>query len=424
MIEPIAVIGLGNMGMSVLGALLDRGLRVVAVDLDPLKLEALADGRAVVPEHRAEEILKRAMAEGRLTLASDCSKARDWPVVFLAVQTPAVGNACDYTALRRVCRQLVDELADDSLVIVGSTVFPGSFANEVLPCWRGRAIDVVYQPVFLRAGYGIDDFLRPGKVVVGLARPDDPPSRLLEFLSRLRLAEIASLVRYEESEWIKLVHNAFMSLKIAFVNEIALLCEQYPVRADRVIELTLTETEHGRLLTRSHTTPGIPFSGPCLPKDSDVLRGMVEESRQAHRLREGVCAALAPSNRAFRDELIDRWLALAPSSDSVLGIVGMSFRPGFNEMRHGLALDFVRAARQGDRSLKVYDPAFENIGERDFVLACRQDEELLKLRPLFHSLEEVWKCDGVLLNRPLSESERARVQTLPRPRAIDLYGNA
>lgn len=422
-IEPVAVVGLGNMGMSVVGALLDRGLRVVAVDRDEEKLNALKKGHTLVPEDRAEEVLQKGLQEGRLEVVHGCARAGEWPVIFIAVQTPSEGLQCNYNALRNVLHEVAENAQDGTLVIVGSTVFPGAIAKEVLPALGQRNFDLAYEPVFLRAGHGIDDFLRPGKVVAGVADPLHPPARLVKLLQTLIHDVAPRYVTYAESEWIKVVHNAFMSMKIAFANEVALLCEEYEVDAERVMDVTLDESKYGRLLTRSHTIPGVPFSGPCLPKDADVLRGLAKASKYAAALEPGLCCALRESNLAFRNRLVSQWLELASDRSRPLGIVGMAFRPGFNEMRHSLALDFLTAARSNQIDVVVYDPAFEDVSEEEYVLACRQDEMLKSLRPLFRPLEEVWSSQGLLLNRHLDPQERQRIQHLPVPGMIDLYRN-
>lgn len=424
-IEPVAVIGLGNMGMSVLGALLSRGLSVVAVDRDGGKLDALRRGHSLVPEKGAKAIIRQSLADGRLTVDEGCANAAAWPVSFVAVQTPNDGRQCDYRALRAVLAVLAGRVNDGHLLIVGSTVFPGAIEREVLPILAGGQLDFVYQPVFLRAGFGIDDYLHPGKVILGVRDPEKPPEKLARLAERILTDVPPRFVSYAESEWIKVVHNAFMSMKIAFVNEIALLCAGHPVSPERIVALTLEESTHGRLLTRSHTQPGIPFSGPCLPKDAEVLRGMVEASPHAAALRQCICAALGPSNDGFRTLLVERWLAFARDPGRPLGIIGMSFRPGFNEMRHSLALDFVRAAQARGIEVLAYDPAFESATVEDYRLACRQDNELLTLWPLFRPLEEVWQMSqGLLFNRRLDEGEQRRIARLPRPPAVDLYDNS
>ena len=422
--QPIAVVGLGNMGVSVLAAFLSRGLSVVAVDRDREKLDALAAGHSPVPERSVEEILARGFAEGRLTTATDCAQAGAWEATFVAVQTPAGDTECDYSALRAVLRELATHVAGGHLLMVGSTVLPGAIAGEIQPILKECDADLVYHPVFLRAGVGVEDYLRPGKTVLGVDDPANPPARLVALMDTILQDTAPRYVTYAESEWIKVVHNAFMSVKIAFVNEVALLCEGHSVDPTQVIDITLDETPFGRLLTRSHTQPGIPFSGPCLPKDAQLFAGLGQRSLYPELMDQGLTGALQRSNEGFRKILVDRWLALAGKSRGPLGVVGMSFRPGFNEMRFSLALDFVRAARARGLEVRAYDPAFEGISESDYRLACRQDAELLELYEIACcSLEDVWSTRGVFLNRTLDSSEHARIAHLPAPPVVDIYQN-
>src|SRR5690242_18573232 len=182
MTSSVAIVGLGNMGISVLGACLQKGRSCVAVDLDRRKLQELAAGRTVVPEHGIEAILATALAEARLQVGESVAATTACELVFVGVQTPASGEQCDYSALKAVLRELSAVAPDGQVIVIGSTVFPGALAAEILPIFAARpGVHLVYEPVFLRAGYGIDDYLRPGKLVAGVRKPSNPPPVLDRF---------------------------------------------------------------------------------------------------------------------------------------------------------------------------------------------------------------------------------------------------
>ncbi len=427
MTSSVGVIGLGNMGVSVLGACLHKGRSCVAVDLDRRKLAELAAGRTVVPEHGIEAILATALAEGRLQTGDTAKATRDCALVFVGVQTPAAGEQCDYTALEAVLRELASTSPDGQVIVIGSTVFPGALAAEILPIFTARpGLEVVYEPVFLRAGYGIDDYLRPGKLVAGTRNPANPPA-VLERFFRDVVEVPARYVGYAEAEWIKMIHNAWMGLKISFANEVGALCTEHGVAPADIIDIAFGEGAWGRLLTRSHMKPGPPYSGPCLPKDAQILGGLLAASKHHEWFEQGVCRALRTSNEKHRQDLVQRWLNLGLGSGRPLGIIGTAFRPGFNEMRESLALDFIRAAQGVDAEVLAYDPMFEGIDRQAFALAARQNTFVESLYDtVSQPLERVWcDCEVVLVNRTLSDVERRRIQALGTvPRFVmDLYEN-
>jgi nucleotide sugar dehydrogenase len=421
----LAVIGIGNMGVSVLGAFLAKHRRCLAVDLDSEKVSALAGGRSVVPERDADELFSRAVSRGRLAATTDLRRVAEANCTFIAVQTPANGDRCDYSALQRVLADLAACAAPAQPVVIGSTVFPGGIREALLPRLASRPdLPLAYEPVFLRAGFGIEDYLRPGKFLFGLADPSAVPEAVGSLFEAVVEAE-PRYVTWEEAEWIKMVHNAWMAVKITFANEIDQLCRPFGTDARRILEAAFGENARGRLMTLSHMMPGPPYSGPCLPKDAMILSGLVSEHGPKWMRAEGVCQALRTSNERLTEALVDEWVAKGRASGKPLGVIGASFRPDFNEMRASLSLPFIRRAQREGLVVLAYDPAFEGIAPEDYRLACRGDAEIEGLYQVVrHSLEMVWKRSGVLLlNRSLSVGERARVRHIPRPQVVDLYHN-
>lgn len=423
----VAVIGLGNMGVSVLCACLDRGLSGIGIDTDPAKTSELAAGRTIVPERDADTILAAALAEGRLRIGHRAADAATAGLVFVGVQTPAKGTACDYTILKAVLRELADAAPAGQVIVIGSTVFPGALAREILPILAARPdLELVYEPVFLRAGFGIRDYQGPGKLIAGVRDPLRPPRLLQDLFARV-VDETPRYVRYEEAEWTKMVHNAWMCVKISFANEIGALCRDFGTDPEAVINLAFGEGPRGRLMTLSHMMPGPPYSGPCLPKDAQILAGLLEGSRNRAWFEAGVCTALRTSNERQREALVQRWLDGGTGSIRPLGVIGVAFRPEFNEVRASLALDFFEAARAHGRPVLAYDPAFEGISRPAYELAARQDSFVSSLyESVVHPLEKVWtESSAVVINRTLTAAEAQRLAGFrTRPACIiDLYGN-
>jgi nucleotide sugar dehydrogenase len=425
--KDVAVVGLGNMGVSVLCACLDKGLSGIGIDTDRAKTSELAAGRTIVPERDADTILTRALDEGRLSIGQSAADAADASLVFVGVQTPAKGQDCDYTVLKIVLRELAQTAPQGQVIIIGSTVFPGAMKSEILPILASRPdIDLVYEPVFLRAGFGIRDYQLPGKLVAGVRDPRRPHPLLADLFARV-VDEMPRYVTYEDAEWIKMVHNAFMCMKISFANEIGALCRDWGADGASVMNIAFGEGPRGRLLTLSHMLPGAPYSGPCLPKDAQILGGLLEQSSNREWFATGVCTALRTSNEYQRRAFVRRWLDGAEGSSKPLGVIGVAFRPEFNEVRCSLALDFFEAAQTAGQTVLGYDPAFEGISKPDYVLAARQDAFVESLyESVRHPIEKVWsESSAVVINRKLTPAELQRIASVGRRPAcvIDLYDN-
>ena len=250
-------------------------------------------------------------------------------------------------------------------------MFPGAIRRYLVPELAARPdLPLVYEPVFLRAGFGIEDYLRPGKLVFGLEDPRRVPASCRQLFASVVEAE-PRCVTWEEAEWVKMVHNAWMGVKIAFANEIDQLCRGFNADTRQVLKIAFEETARGRLLTLSHMMPGPPYSGPCLPKDAAVLGGLVASTGPRGCRRRGSVARLRASNERFVEALVEEWIGKGRASGQPLGIVGASFRPDFNEMRFSLALPFIRRAHDEGLAVLAYDPLFDGIGWEDYQLACR-----------------------------------------------------
>jgi nucleotide sugar dehydrogenase len=425
--KDIAVIGLGNMGVSVLCAALDKGLSGIGIDTDRAKTGELAAGRTVVPERDADTILAAALNEGRLQIGQSAAAAACARLVFIGVQTPAKGQNCDYTVLKIVLAELAKTAPFGQVIVIGSTVFPGAMKSEILPILASRPdLELVYEPVFLRAGFGIRDYQQPGKLVAGIRNPQQPHALLQELFARV-VDETPRYVSYQEAEWIKMVHNAWMCVKISFANEIGALCADWGTDGASVINIAFGEGPRGRLLTLSHMLPGAPYSGPCLPKDAQILGGLLAASSNREWFQSGVCTALRTSNEHQRETLVTRWLDGARGSRKPLGVIGVAFRPEFNEVRSSLALDFFLAARASGQQVLAYDPAFEGISKPAYELAARQDQLVESLyESVVHPIEKVWaESSSVVINRKLTANELHRIALVgTQPSCIvDLYDN-
>jgi len=427
----LAVMGLGNMGVSVAAAALNRGFHVVAMDVDADKVAMTLRGQCVVPEPGITDVFTAARRAGRLTATTGLDQTVSGSdLCFIAVPTPPDEHGdIDYRILLNLLRDLRTPITARSRrydVVLGSTVFPGVTRQQLLPrlapLRAGHEFQLAVSPVFLRAGNGMEDYLDPGRVVVGIEGRQQEGIR--QYFSRLFPdRQDIWYVDYDTAECIKAIHNTWMSMKVVFANEAGHWCQAVGVDGRKVMDIVLSDTK--RLLSKSHLRPGPPYSGPCLPKDALALRRHLA----AHDLRCPLFEAVHESNLVNKQRLFDLLIADA-QPDEGLGVLGVSFKPDFNELRWSIATELILLARRRGMPTHGYDRAFLGCDRAAFELACRGTRALHELYgSVCLPLEEVWtQARRVFVNMLLDEQEWGTLAALqrrdPRPRTVvDVYGS-
>ncbi len=435
--QDICVIGLGNMGVSVLAAWLARGHRAVAADVDPDKVRLTAAGQCVVPEPGIDEVLTRAVSEGRLRATTDLADAlAATDLCFIAVPTPPDDQGeIEYRHLERLLTDIGGLLAGGNrgyAIVIGSTVFPGAVRDRILPLLTGAGVrigpdaELAISPVFLRAGSGLADYLDPGRIVIGIE--GDPQQRVRAYVQAMFPdRDDAWFVDYQTAECVKAVHNEWMSLKVTFANEAGRWCRAAGADGREVMDIVLSDRQ--RLLSRSHLTPGPPFSGPCLPKDALAMLRSLDHFDAACPMFE----AIHRSNEVYKRELFDQVLQPMPHTGQpagCLGILGVSFKPDFNELRWSIGMELTEIADAAGWQVQAYDRAFVGCSVEAYRLASRGAEHLDRwFEAVRRPLSEVWaQADRVFVNMSLSAEEldeaRDASSAGPKPRiVVDLYGD-
>jgi len=367
----VAVIGTGYVGLVSAVCLTHMGHRVVGVDNDPEKLTLLQGGRSPIYEPGLQEDLTLAMGTGRLRFHGDLTAAvAGSGVIFIAVGTPPLScGASDTKAVASVATAIGAALAGDRqprLVVNKSTVPIGTGAwvqNLVTRAAAGATpppVTVVSNPEFLREGQALWDSYNPDRIVLG---SDDPAALLtMEQLyaplikRRCRGCDISHpgpipLIKTDlaSAEMIKYAANAFLATKVSFINELALLCDHLGA------DITLVADGIGldKRIGRAFLDAGIGWGGSCLPKDlSALLHTAVSQGIQP-RLLEAVTAVNQDQRR-----LVVRKLqrALPELQGRTIGLLGLTFKPGTDDLREAPALDVaVDLIRRGAR-VKGFDP--------------------------------------------------------------------
>jgi len=353
----ITIIGGGYVGLVSGACFAEFGIEVRVVETDQAKLSALKEGRIPIYEPGLDRLVAENMAAGRLTFGDDLEAAvANTEAVFLAVGTPTRrgdGHA-DLSYVFAAVERIAPALKDYTVIVTKSTVPVGTGRRirEIVRSMRpDLEFDVASNPEFLREGSAIGDFMRPDRVVIGCES-----ERAREVMRRLYrplfLIEAPILFTdLQTAELTKYAANAFLAMKVTFINEMADLCEK--VGAD-VHDVARGVGLDGRI-GRKFLHPGPGFGGSCFPKDTLALMRIAQDAGAPSRLVETVVAV----NDARKAGMAARVVAACGGSvrGKVIGVLGLTFKPETDDMRDAPSVPILGRLAEDGAELRVFDPA-------------------------------------------------------------------
>jgi GDP-mannose 6-dehydrogenase len=354
--QQIAVLGLGYVGCVTAACLAGVGHRVVGVDRDPFKVDAVRTGRAPFVAPGPEDLVRDGVAAGRLTASVSLSEAlADADVALICVGTPSEKNGnLGLDQLRRVSQEIAESLPSRHkplIVAVRSTVYPGTCEEVVSPQMGGSPlVSVVSNPEFLREGAAVRDFMEPSLLVIGGTSPAAVRQVAAIYAG---LPVQPSIVALRTAEMIKYACNAFHAVKISFANEIGALASELGIDGAEVMD-TLC---HDQVLniSRAYLKPGFAFGGSCLPKD---LRALVYRAARLD-LKLPLLESVLPSNNAQLDRAIALALDLPVER---IGVFGLAFKENTDDLRESPVVLLLETLIGKGRKVRVYDPHIQ-LGE-------------------------------------------------------------
>jgi GDP-mannose 6-dehydrogenase len=418
----ISIFGMGYVGVVSAACLLRDGHEVLGIDPVSAKVADLSRGRSPVQEPGVAELLTAGHEAGRLRATvnpENSLAARD--MAWICVGTPSdsdggINLAAVQTVIRQIGRVLHNS-PERPLIVLRSTCLPGTTREQIIPLLESesglkvsRDIDLVYHPEFLREGTGVEDFLKPPKIVVGEDRPG-AADRLLEFYKgydapvfRLSIAE-AEMVKYWD--------NLFHALKITFANEMGAIAKSAGLDARKVTEVFCADTRLN--VSPKYLRPGPAFGGSCLPKD---LRAILRLA-SLKSVRIPMLEKVLESNEVQIDRIIRRILSHQPQT---VGMVGLAFKTGTDDMRES---PYVRIAKtligEGVRLL-IYDP----VVQPDLLIGSNKEQVQKALRHLeellVESLDDLSSANLILVNHATVEATRILDWTKAGIRVLDAAG--
>jgi UDPglucose 6-dehydrogenase len=351
----ICVVGGGYVGLVTAACLAEMGATVRVLETDIARLELLQAGRAPIHEPGLEELLRSAMDRKLLWATGDAAAAIGGAgIVFVAVGTPpqADGGA-DLSQVRFALDQVGLHAADGTVVAIKSTVPPGTTAALRVARSNGRGpIPVVSCPEFLREGNALTDFREPARIVVGGADAE-ACSRVATVFKRLGAPVL--VMDATSAELVKYGANAFLALKISFVNEMARICELTGGDIEAVADGVGRDPRIGSAFLRA----GLGFGGSCFPKDVRAL----DETASYHGHSFWLLKAAMEVNRLQRTRFVGRIREAAngAGAEPRVAVLGLAFKPGTDDMRQAASIDVIRQLESVGCVVTAADPVASEV---------------------------------------------------------------
>ena len=373
----IGVIGMGYVGTVTAAVLADQGYEVVGVDRNKWKVNLLSKGVSPIYEPGLGDLIRKNLS--RLRFTTDYNELKGCDVVFITVSTPSKPSGeIDLSNVFSAVEGLMG-IGYDGIIAIKSTVIPGT-ARKVE---EKTGLPVVSNPEFLREGSAVYDTLHPDRVVIGSR--DKHAGDVVEEIWSFTKAPVIRTTN-ENAELIKYAANAFLALKISFINEIANLCEKIP-GCD--VEVIAKGIGLDKRIAPYFLKAGIGFGGSCLPKDTRAITYF------ARKLDEPLTIVEAAIK--VNEERISRVVRMAEELIGELrgkriAVLGLAFKEGTDDVRESQALKLIKSLKERGAIVRAYDP-----------MALKNALKMLDFIPA-GSLEEcIRECDLVIIATGWSE---------------------
>ncbi|HLG43441.1 MAG TPA: UDP-glucose/GDP-mannose dehydrogenase family protein [Nitrospirales bacterium] len=353
----ISVIGTGYVGLVTGACFAEYGVQVVCMDKDERRIARLEKGEIPIYEPGLAELVGKGIAEGRLAFTTDLSRAVESGLaIFIAVGTPAKDDgSANLSFVEAVGRGIAAHLTGYKVIVTKSTVpvGTGERLRELIGTYAVGAapFDIVSNPEFLREGSAIEDLMRPNRVVIGANSPQ-AIAVMRDLYRPLYLTETPFVFTdVATAEMIKYASNTFLATKVAFINEVANLCER--VGAD--VQVVAKAMGLDQRIGPKFLHPGPGFGGSCFPKD---LAALIQTGEQAQCPME-IAQATARANVRQRTRMVEKIREAVGGrlKGKRVGVLGLSFKPNTNDLRDAPSLEIIAPLLKEGSEVQAYDPA-------------------------------------------------------------------
>lgn len=352
----ISVFGIGYVGAVTSACLAESGHEVIAVDPSEVKVRCLQEGRSPIVEKGLDALIKKGVASGRLKATGNYREAvMNTDISLVCVGTPSrKDDSLDLSYVDAVCREIGQVLKDKKdyhVVVLRSTIVPGTLRNVVIPLLEetsgkkaGTDFGVGNNPEFLREGTAIEDYWHPTQIVVGAndAKTGETIMALYEGLEAPRTITDVSV-----AEGVKYVSNAWRANKISFANEVGNILKRHNVDSHMVMKIIFEDRKIN--MGPSFLLPGYAFGGSCLPKDVRALRASANDKG----LETPVFDSLLAANNL---QIVHAFDMVLKTGKTHVGLLGLSFKPGTDDLRESPLVELAKLLLRNDFKLKIFDP--------------------------------------------------------------------
>ena len=350
----IAVVGTGYVGLVAGACLAENGNDVVCVDKDSAKVRTLRKGRMPIFEPGLEELVRRNVAEKRLSFTTLLPKAvRSSSVVFIAVGTPqGEDGRADLQHVLGVAREIAQAMNGFKVIVDKSTVPVGTAlkVREIIRRETTHPFSVVSNPEFLKQGAAVDDFLKPDRVVIGAE--DEKGAEVMRQLYApfTRTGAPIMVMDTASAELCKYAANALLATKISFMNEVANVCELFGADVDHVRRAVGSD----RRIGPSFLFPGVGYGGSCFPKDVKAIVKFTADKGYDFEILKAVERVNHRQKSVLAGRMERHFGSLAGRT---IAVWGLAFKPRTDDMREAPAVVLIERLLAAGARVQAFDPA-------------------------------------------------------------------
>lgn len=360
------ILGSGYVGLVSGCCFAEFGFEVICVDVDPSKIKQLQQGVLPIYEPELPMLLSKNLAAKRISFTTDLyAEINNVDLILLAIGTTNIPNTAkvDLSAMLSAVRSLALHLKKYTPIVIKSTVPPGTgdmLRQEILNINSHAKFDMVSNPEFLREGTAVNDFMRPDRIIIGL---DNPATRkiMTKLYYPFHSQQIPLIfTNLKSAELIKYAANAFLATKIAFINEIADICEAIDANVQVISHAMGLDHRIGEQFLQ----PGPGFGGSCLPKDSLVLNQFANNVDRPSKIIASVIAA----NESRKNACVIKVISACNGSvnGKNIAILGLAFKANTDDIRESPALTLISCLLAAGAIITAYDPVAINNTKNHF----------------------------------------------------------
>jgi UDPglucose 6-dehydrogenase len=371
----ISVIGTGYVGLVTGTCLAESGNNVVCMDIDETKIEKLTAGIVPIYEPGLDELIKRNVAQGRLSFTTDMAKAvRSAELIFIAVGTPpGEDGSADLKYVVGAAREIGKHMNGYKIIINKSTV-PVGTGDKVVAAITAKTkhkFDVVSNPEFLKEGAAVEDFMKPDRVVIGASSAKAKETMLDLYAPFVRKGDRILIMDIKSAEMTKYASNAMLATKISFINEMAVICAGLGADIDSVRR----GMGYDRRIGFEFLFPGVGYGGSCFPKDVKALAQTAYEIGVDAKLLKSVETVNERQKNLLSDMILRHFAGTAgqkrgkskkPLAGKTVAIWGLSFKPRTDDMREAPSVVIINNLLRAGAVVNAHDPVAMNEARKIF----------------------------------------------------------